>query len=269
MTYFLLGFGSAIGLVFIYWRKTLELEQKGSWAKDMLQKLHMKRVVAKQEVQAIQQAEIPLLTAEQLKTLKDAFMSAEAFFENGDLDEAERLYIQVLSLDDSHLETNMRLGLIYLKKQLAKKAEAIFRKVLSLAPRDPLALSNLAMALYMQRNFEEAMTVYKEAIAVDPSRAARYVSLAHVYRELGQYDAAIGAIQKALHLDPQQNEYRLLLAETYCDMDQLAPARTIVQNILKHENDKSPVRKTARVLLKRIDNKTEEAQTAADTPSLI
>lgn len=263
MIYFLLGFGSAIGLVLIYWKKHLELQQKGSWAKEMLQRLHVKRVAEKQEEKE-QQVEMLLLTPEQQKALKDTFMSAEAYFENGDLDEAERLYIQVLSLDDEHIETNMRLGLIYLKKQLAKKAEAIFRKILALNGKDPLALSNLGMALYMQRNFDDAKCVYQEAISLDPNRAARHISLAHVYRELEDFPSAVAAIQRAFHLDPQHNEYRLLLAETYCDMDQLVPARTIVQNILKHEGAKSALRKTARVLLKRIDNKNGVVEEATN-----
>lgn len=264
MIYFFLGFISAVGLVLVYWKKHLELQQKGSWAKEMLQRLHVKRIAEKQEEKE-QQVEMLLLTPEQQKTLKDTFMSAEAYFENGDLDEAERLYVQVLSLDDEHLETNMRLGLIYLKKQLAKKAEAIFRKVLAISPKDPLALSNLGMALYMQHNFEDAKEVYREAIALDPNRAARYISLAHVYRELGDFPSAVEAIQKAFRLDPQHNDYRLLLAETYCDMEDLVPARTIVQNILKHEGAKSPLRKTARVLLKRIDNKSGVADTSGNT----
>lgn len=258
MGYFLLGFVSVLGIGCIYWRKYLQLQQKGFWASAMLQKLHIKRAAAPKQVEML------LLTPEQQKTLKDAFISAEAFFESGDLDEAERLYIQVLSLDDTHLETNMRLGLIYLKKQLAKKAEAIFRKVLTLSAKHPLALSNLGFALYLQKNFEEAKFVYQQAIAADSNRAGRYISLAHVYRELGEYEEAIKSIQKALSLEPQYNEYRLLLAETYCDMNQLSPARTIAQNILKHEPPKGVLRRSARVLLKRIDNRlyTEEAKEA-------
>jgi FimV-like protein len=70
-------------------------------------------------------------------------------------------------------------------------------------------------------------------------------------------------VQKALSLEPQDNEYRLLLAETYCDLDDLTPARTIVQNILKHEPPKSGLRRMARVLLKRIDNKTDQQAVSA------
>ncbi len=241
-------------LIGIFWRKHLELEQSGSWAKQMFQKLHLKRQAAKPK--RATQVEMLLLTPEQQKSLRDSFMSAEAFFENGDLDEAERLYIQVLSLDEAHAEANMRLGIIYLKKQLPKKAEAIFRKILAHAPYDPLVTSNLAMSLYLQRNYEEAKDVYLQAIELDSTRAARYISLAHVYRELKDYAAAIQAIHRAFTLEPQQNTYRLLLAETYLDTGNEPAAKTIVQNILKHESEDSGVRKNARVLLRRIENKT-------------
>lgn len=260
MTYVLLSLGSLAAIIGIYWRKRLELEQKGSWAKQMLQKLHIKRQAANSQQET--QVEMLLLTPEQQKTLKDTFMSAEAFFENGDLDEAEKLYIQVLSLDEAHFDANMRLGLIYLKKQLAKKAEAIFRKILATHPYDPLVTSNLALALYFQRNYEEAKEVYLRAIELDPTRAPRYISLAHVYRELEDYNSAVQAIHKAFTLEPQQNEYRLLLAETYADMGNLTSAQTIVQNILKHESDDSAIRHNARILLRRIENKIAEQEAA-------
>ncbi len=245
-----LSFGSLLGLFVIYWKKHLELEQKGSWAKEMLQKLHIKRHTKSETTQA----EMLLLTPEQQKTLKDTYMSAEAFFESGDLDEAEKLYIQVLSLDDAHIDANMRLGLIYLKKQLSKKAEAIFRKVLSLMPYDPLTLSNLAYSLYLQRNYPEAKDAYLQAIELDPHRAQRYINLAQVYRELGDYESAVQTIHKAFSLEPQHNGYRLILAELYNDMGNTVSARMIVQNILKHESEDDALRKNARILLKRLDN---------------
>ncbi len=255
MVYMLLSFGSLAGIFTIYWRKHLELEQKGSWAKQMIQKLHIKRHTKSETTQA----EMLLLTLDQQKTLKDTYMSAEAFFENGDLDEAEKLYIQVLSLDDAHLDTNMRLGLIYLKKQLSKKAEAIFRKVLVFTPHDPLALSNLAYSLYLQRSYEEAKDVYLQAIELDRGRAQRYINLAQVYRELEDYESAVQTIHKAFTLEPQHNGYRLILAELYNDMGNTASARTIVQNILKHESEDDALRKNARILLKRLDNKVSDS----------
>ncbi len=256
MIYILISLVSLACLLGIYWKKHLELEQSGSWAKQMFQKLHIKRQAANK--QEASQVEMLLLTPEQQKTLKETLMSAEAFFENGDLDEAEKLYVQVLSLDDNHPEANMRLGLIYIKKQLAKKAEAIFRKILAVSPYDALATSNLALALYLQRNYEEAKEIYLKAITLDPGRAPRYISLAHVYRELNDYDAAVQAIHKAFTLEPQQNEYRLLLAETYADMNNLSAARTIAQNILKHDSEDTALRRNARTLLKRIDNKIDQ-----------
>lgn len=267
MTYTLLGFGSLIGLITIYWRKYLQLQQRGSWARQMFQKLHIKRQAATQAEQQATQVEMLLLTADQQKTLKATFMSAEAFFENGDLDEAERLYIQVLSLDETHPEANMRLGLIYLKKQLAKKAEAIFRKILATTPTDSLTMSNLGYALFLQRHYEEAKDIYLQAIELDPGRAGRYISLAHVYRELHDYHAAVQTIHKAFTLEPQQNEHRLLLAETYNDIGDATAAKTIVQNILKHESENNGIRHSARILLRRIEKKEAPTTEQSSMPT--
>jgi FimV-like protein len=58
----------------------------------------------------------------------------------------------------------------------------------------------------------------------------------------------------------QQNEYRLLLAETYADMNNPSAARTIVRNILKHDSEDTTLRRNARTLLKRIDNKADKEE---------
>lgn len=254
MGYFFLSGISLAGLGVVYWHR-FAVMQRRTWTQRLLDKLHIKRSEAPVETE---QTTMVLLTPEQQEMLKESLMSADAYFECGDLDEAERLYIKVLSLDEHNEEANSRLGLIYLKKGLPKKAEAIFRALMARTGENEVLLSNLAFALFLQHNLDEACRYYEAAIALDGSRSSRHANLAQVYRELGRYDDAIRSLQKTLSLDPQHNEYRLLLAETYCDAGMLDLAQTIARNILKHEDGKSPLRRAARVLIKRLENKTAE-----------
>ncbi len=185
--------------------------------------------------------------------IRDNFRSAEAFYAAGDTDQAERLYVQILSLDENHVDANTRLGIIYLKKNLPLKAEALYRKLLSLAPENAAHYSNLALSLYYQRRLEEAREMYLKAIELDGKRPQRFINLAQVYRDLKEHEKALEAAITACSLGQNNNEYKFALAEIYRDLGKLPEAREIVQIILREEPSESPIRPAARILLKLLE----------------
>lgn len=184
--------------------------------------------------------------------MKEIFKRAEISFLAGDFDESEKLFIRVLSIDEHHEESHGRLGLIYLKKGLSTKAEAVYRKLLGLNPANPSYHSNLALGLYMQRRMEDARDCYLKAIELDPEKSNRYINLAHVYRDLKSYDLALEAVEKALQLSPN-NQYRLIFSEILCDLGRFDEAKEIIQKTLQEEDKASDLRPVARILLKKIE----------------
>ena len=256
MFYFILAIISALGLLFIYFRRAK------SYRLLLMDKALTPDVgilIPHEEEMTAERAEMfsKTIPIHEHLEMKEIFRKGESFFLAGDSDEAEKLFIRVLSIDEHHEEAHVRLGLIYLKKDLPTKAEAVYRKLLGLDSMNPTYHSNLALGLYMQRRMEEARDAYLKAIELDPGKANRYINLAQVYRDLGSYDLALEAVEMALQIS-QNNQYHLIFSEILCDMGRMDEAREIIQKALQEESQESELRPVARLLLKKIEKAQEE-----------
>lgn len=108
------------------------------------------------------------------------------------------------------------------------QAEVIYRQVLQLVPRHPVALHYLGMIAHQVGKNEAAIALLREAISIAPT-SAMFCNLGLVQRAHGQPDAAIESYRKALALQPNffEAHSNLLLALSYRanGEDYLAEAR--------------------------------------------
>ncbi len=81
-------------------------------------------------------------------------------------------------------------------------AEASSRRALALDPDLPEAHLNLGNALWAQGRPEEAAAAYRAAVARRPDSLDAYNNLGAVLRDLGRLDEAAAALEYALALDP-------------------------------------------------------------------
>jgi tetratricopeptide (TPR) repeat protein len=162
------------------------------------------------------------------------FKKAELALKKGDLDGAEKLFIQSISMNPSKVETHARLGSIYLNDQSYSKAELIYRKLIITDPDNPTYYSNLGLALFQQEKFEDARAFYEKAIELDDQRPGRFYSLSRINYQLGDFDNAILNIQKAITLDPENLDYGLTLSHWYFEKNMNTEAKEILEKILKH-----------------------------------
>lgn len=172
------------------------------------------------------------------------WQEVEKKINKGDQHEAKTLLIQIISLDDKHVEANKKLGCIYLMNNDDAKAEFVFRKALEVSP-DPALLANLALALYKQKKMREAAEYYEKALEVDDTRAARFANLAQVYEEMGDRKKAYKNFQKAHFLDPKNIEYLLILVNFLKEEDDKLKVRELLDKIL----DIDPYNQEAKNLL--------------------
>jgi Tfp pilus assembly protein PilF len=182
------------------------------------------------------------------------FKKAESALKKGDLDGAEKLFIQSISMNPSKIETHARLGSIYLNDQSYSKAELIYRKLIIADPENPTYLNNLGLALFQQEKFEEAKGSYEKAIELDDQRPGRFYSLSRINYQLGDFDNAVLNIQKALTLDPDNLDYGLTLSHWYLEKEMITDAKVILKKILKHW----PENEEALAMMKRMGEGTED-----------
>lgn len=177
---------------------------------------------------------------------------AEALLRQGKEDEAVKCFVQALALDEFHQETQHKLAMLYLEKQMFSAASALFKE-LGDSTKDPVHYSHLGLALYQQSNFSEALEAYQKAIALDPSRPQRFVSLAQVYRALGRLNHAVSALRKAVEIDGENLDIVFFLADLQLELGNTDEALVILKKLLEIE----PEHNEAKALLRQIKEAKE------------
>lgn len=162
------------------------------------------------------------------------FKKAEQDLKKGNVKDAEKNYIRVISMNPAHIEAHAKLGAIYLNQEQFSKAELIYRKLVLSVGDDPVYFSNLGLSLFQQEKYEEAKGFYEKAIELDPNRAGRFYSLARINHLLNDVDNAFLNIQKALALDTDNLDYGLTLAHWYIEKGMNADAKAILERIEQH-----------------------------------
>ncbi len=170
-----------------------------------------------------------------MPTILDVLQAALNFHQAGNLDEAQRLYREVLSaqpanadawhllghvafargdlataidqvrravqLDGGQASFHQHLAEMYLAASRPGEAEMCSRTALSLQPDAFMAHYTLGAALLQQRQLAPAIESLQRAIVLWPDFALAHLGLGTALRELGEADAAIAVLRHALQLD--------------------------------------------------------------------
>jgi len=83
-----------------------------------------------------------------------------------------------------------------------KEAEAIYRRILQVDPKQPHALHLLGVIAYQAGQAESAVQLISQAIALLGNIPDFHNNIGEAYRALGRYDEAITHYQRALTLEP-------------------------------------------------------------------
>jgi len=122
--------------------------------------------------------------------------------EDGQLEEAERLYVRALELEPNNFKALHALGVI--KSQLGDypAAEELIGLALKLNPRSALAHMHLGIALWRLRRPEEAIVHYQYSLILKPDNADAYMNRAIALHGLGRQEESIANYDKCLSLRP-------------------------------------------------------------------
>ena len=142
-----------------------------------------------------------------------AYRIADMHFSRGDFKEAEKWFIKVLALHPEHTESLNRLGVIYIQNNNARRAELLYRKLLSITQKEPAYYCNYGRCLYNQGRLAEALEAYENAVKLDSRRPARLVSVGQIYYEQKNFERAAEYFWRALDLEPDNIEYLKVSAE--------------------------------------------------------
>jgi tetratricopeptide (TPR) repeat protein len=168
--------------------------------------------------------------------VSQTFHYAVQLHRQGNLDQAELIYRQILDEIPDHADSLHLLGVVAHQRgqykravQLMQRAVALSpeagsyycnlaeslrmageipaavtaaEKAISLLPHNPDGHNHLGLALQMQARFVEAETAFREAISLRPDFALAHNNLGGVLRELNKTDEALEAYKEAVRLSP-------------------------------------------------------------------
>ena len=105
-----------------------------------------------------------------------------------------------------------------------REAEALYRQVLAIQPRDADSLHLLGVLAYDSGRFADALDLIGKAIAVDSSVSSYHCNLGNTRRALGQPEVAVTSYHRALGLKPGYPEAQNGLGNALADLGQRAEA---------------------------------------------
>jgi tetratricopeptide (TPR) repeat protein len=181
-----------------------------------------------------------------MKALSDLLKRAFALHQQGQAQQAEQLYTDVLRLDPRQFDALHLLGLLHFQHQHFAHAERLigaalkirpdsadatlnygsalaaldrhedaivyFDRVLAVNPRSAQALKNRGRALAELMRFDEALACFDRALAIDPNYVSCLASRGHLLVNIGRYAEAIPSCERALQFDPNDLESHLYLS---------------------------------------------------------
>jgi Flp pilus assembly protein TadD len=132
----------------------------------------------------------------------------------GRLDEAERLFRQVLAINPRHAVSLHLLGIIAYQTGRHDLAIDLIRKAAAINPGDASAHSSLGNLLLQQGRLDEAVTCYRKAVDLKPDFSEALNNLGNALRAQKRLDEAIASYRRALGLrsDDPEAHYNLAMA---------------------------------------------------------
>jgi tetratricopeptide (TPR) repeat protein len=165
---------------------------------------------------------LPEATTSSLDALKCLVKGNEAWARDGQLDEAEGLYLKAIEMDPEFAMAHAYLGSLYYWENNRMKGEEHFTRALNLSGR-LTEKEKLWIQLRVEGfrgNYEEAVVKCNIFLRNYPSSSNGWYQLGYNYMRLGRYEEAIDAFNRSLeiHKDKDPNAF-INIASCYSLLD--------------------------------------------------
>ncbi len=152
--------------------------------------------------------------------------SGLALHNQGRLEEAEKIYRDVLRSDPGNFDALHLLGLMAYQNGRHEQAVDLISRAISVNPNVPFAYTNRGNALKVLNRAGEALANYKRATQLDPSDADAHGNLGVVLEEMGRFAEALASYDKAIAVRPDFAEVYLKRGNTLKQLGRLDEAVT-------------------------------------------
>ncbi len=134
------------------------------------------------------------------------FKRGFALHEQGRLDDAYRVYQEVLRQQPNHFDALHMAGVIALQTGRAERGVELIGRAIRLNGNIAATYNNLGNGLRALKRLEEAVASYDNAIALKPDYASAYYNRGIALRDLQRHADAIASYDRAIALQPDHAE---------------------------------------------------------------
>lgn len=238
LIYVLVLFGSLFGLCLIFGMRTL-LRHRGvrrfvRSVKQRFASAEERGAVLVEEKTVEKPRKSPRTSVIELQQVRSLARQAEKAIAQGAIEEAERLYIQALTVQPHAYDVQAELAKLYLTTGREAKAEAMYKELLQYR-QEVSYFSNLGLAFYRQEKFIEACQAYQEALNRDPQSAERSEALGRACIAARRFEEAAPLLEKASVRMARDIPLLHLLAECYLQLGHTDRAEETYRRINKLE----------------------------------
>ena len=150
----------------------------------------------------------------ELNPERKALAHAAEHQQAGRLQEAEKVYRDILRNNPENVDALRLLGTLVLSSGRMQEAEGLFRRVIAYAPDYAEAHLDLGRVLKEQQRLEEAIRSFEKVIELEPRNMQAHFLLASVLAPAARTHDAIAAYRKVLELRPNHPGALLGLGHT-------------------------------------------------------
>lgn len=138
--------------------------------------------------------------------IQDLVQEALRNHQMGQFVEAERIYLQVLTIDPHHPDALHLLGMIAYQTERHETASELIRKAIAIKGNAASYHSNLGNVLQSQGKLDEAGLCYQRALVLKPDLAEVHLNLGNVFKAQGNLDSSLTCYRRAMALSPELAE---------------------------------------------------------------
>lgn len=138
--------------------------------------------------------------------IKVLFNEAEELQKKDDPAEAEKRYIEIISLDKKNMKAYEKLGNLYLKTKKYAEAEELFNFILKHNPSDASVLVSLGELALSQNNLTAALEGFEKAIMIRPNNPKYLDFLIETSIMVGNKDLARKTLNRLAQVNPENQK---------------------------------------------------------------
>ncbi len=174
---------------------------------------------------------------EALPGIQQAFAAAMGHHQAGRLNEAERLYLQILKIDPRHADALHFLGVLAHQIGRHDVAVDLIGRAIAQNGRVPAFHNNLGNALKAQGKLQDAAASYGGALAHDPNHVGALFNLGLVLQTQGKLEEAAACYRRALNFKHDYAEAHGNLGNTLQAQGKLEEAVASYERALRYRPD--------------------------------